>query len=253
MAPTLDQAECVDGALTEPTLTLPTTDGITTWRDPEGPYAPGDTVVVTATLDPTGVGWPATLPTGWIETSATTATYTVTFADVTCTPVTLVDPAVTFASCGADDVVPASVTLAETPGVTYTVTPPEPYDPFVETEVVVTATLDDGYAWADSAAAPAGFVARPQARAQALPPGWTETSPTTATFTILLPALPECPDGVTTTTAVTGGGGASSTTTTVPAALPRTGADGLGWTVGLAALLAGLGTAMLIAVRRRVT
>ncbi len=36
-------------------------------------------VTVTATLDATEVGWPATMPAGWTETSSTTATYLVRF------------------------------------------------------------------------------------------------------------------------------------------------------------------------------
>ena len=55
-------------------------------------HTAGETVVVTATLDDAGVGWPDPLPDGWTEVDATTATYEVTFADVACTPVAPVDP-----------------------------------------------------------------------------------------------------------------------------------------------------------------
>ena len=73
MAPTNHSAECVDGALTPPTLTLAETDGITYSVDADPPYAPGQTVVVTATLEDAGVAWPDQLPPGWTATSDTTA------------------------------------------------------------------------------------------------------------------------------------------------------------------------------------
>ena len=118
VAPALVQAVCVGGDVTEPTLTLPATDGITYTTGAAPPYAAGQTVVVTATLNE-GFALPDALPAGWNATSATTATYRVTFAAASCVPVVPVDPAVTFASCGASGVVPASVTVANTPGVTY--------------------------------------------------------------------------------------------------------------------------------------
>ena len=72
-----------------PTLTFQTTDGITYSADPpidpEVPYAPGQTVLVTATL--TEGAWPAEMPEGWTEATDTTATYAVTFADEPCLPV----------------------------------------------------------------------------------------------------------------------------------------------------------------------
>src|SRR5680860_973075 len=82
VAPTLVEAQCVDGALTTPTLTLAITDGITYSVDVDPPYAPGEVVVVTATLDASGVGWPDLLPPGWTELTETTASFTVTFDEV---------------------------------------------------------------------------------------------------------------------------------------------------------------------------
>jgi hypothetical protein len=58
---------------------LAETDDITYAANPDGPYAAGQTVTVTATLGPEGVSWPATMPTGWTRTSPTTATYIVVF------------------------------------------------------------------------------------------------------------------------------------------------------------------------------
>ena len=48
---------------------LAQTDKITYSVDQEPPYAPGQSVVVTATLEGTGVAWPDRLPEGWTETS----------------------------------------------------------------------------------------------------------------------------------------------------------------------------------------
>ena len=112
-----------------PTLTLPETDGITYSVDPDRPYAPGETVEVTATLDDAGVAWPDQLPPGWTETSDTTATYTHTFDDVTCTPVLPVDPAVVEGSCANGVATPSSVQFEATPGLVYSVDPPGPTTP----------------------------------------------------------------------------------------------------------------------------
>ena len=70
VAPTVTQAVCRGGVLVPPTLTLPTTDGITyTRRSPIGPYAQGQSVTVTATLDGAGVAGLIVVAAGWIETS----------------------------------------------------------------------------------------------------------------------------------------------------------------------------------------
>ena len=206
--PTNHAAQCVDGALTPPTLTLAETDGISYSVDEDPPYAPGQTVVVTATLDEQGDGWPDQLPTGWTATSDTTATLTHTFDDVTCTAVLPVDPTVVEGSCANGVATAASVQLEATPGLVYSVDPPGPYDPAAETDVVVTATVLNGYAWEGSAAAPAGFAGRgavdtgPQGAPPPveLPAGWTWVSPTEATFAITLPQAPACPEVAPTTT-----------------------------------------------------
>ena len=190
--PTVTQAVCAAGVLTPPSLVLSSTDGITYSADPAGPYAPGQPVIVTATLDDAGVGWPDPLPDGWIRTGDTTATYTFTFDDVSCTPVAPVAPTVVAATCVAGDLTPPTVTLAVTPGVTYVADPPGPYDPSMDTDIVVTATLADGFEWDTGGPATFGFrtAAAPQ---QAVPAGWTIVDPTTATFAISLPAFPPCP------------------------------------------------------------
>ncbi len=130
----------------------------------------GQTVVVTATLDETGVAWPDPLPAGWSpgDPATTKATYEVTFADVACTPVAPADPVVTQATCtGGEVTVPTVVPGTGPTGVSYALAPPGPYDPGTEDyTVTVTATLADGLAWGE------------------LPDDWTEQSPTTATFTV---------------------------------------------------------------------
>ncbi len=84
-----------------------TTDGITYTADPRAPYVAGQDVIVTATLAPTGVGWPDQLPPGWTRDSATVATLTVVFDAVACTPVAPVAPHVTQATCTNGEVVRA--------------------------------------------------------------------------------------------------------------------------------------------------
>lgn len=86
VAPVVVQSTCVPGSTTPtvPTLTLGTTGGITYTASAAAPYAPGQTVTVTATWDAYSVQ-PETLPSGWVKTGEKTATYTVTFDNPTCT------------------------------------------------------------------------------------------------------------------------------------------------------------------------
>jgi hypothetical protein len=83
--PTVGQSTCVNNAPTAPTLTLATTPGITYTVSAQGPYSPGQSVVVTATWGE-NANQPANLPAGWTKTSATTATFPVTFSSPNCTP-----------------------------------------------------------------------------------------------------------------------------------------------------------------------
>ncbi len=64
MAPAVTEAVCSRGVVSAPTVAVVDTDGVTSVVDPEGPYTAGQTVTVTATLDPAGVAWPAQLPAG---------------------------------------------------------------------------------------------------------------------------------------------------------------------------------------------
>lgn len=90
--PAVEQTICVNGVPSTPTVTPATSDGSYT-LNPAAPYAPGQTVVVTRT-------WvapeqqPATLPAGWVKTSATTATFTVVLGKPDCTTTTTTPPPV---------------------------------------------------------------------------------------------------------------------------------------------------------------
>ncbi|MCF4122461.1 hypothetical protein L1785_15895, partial [Antribacter sp. KLBMP9083] len=160
--PTVTQAVCVAGQLTPPTLTLATTEGITYTVSPAGPYAPGQTVTVTATLED-GFSW-GTMPAGWTQESFTVATFELTFDEVECEEVMPVNPTVTQAVCVGGVVTAPTLVLATTTGITYTVAPAGPYT--AGQTVTVTATLADGFAWGD------------------MPAGWTQQSPTVATSSV---------------------------------------------------------------------
>ncbi|AEG45540.1 hypothetical protein [Isoptericola variabilis] len=77
VAPAVTPSVCPPGSstVTRPTLTLPTTTGITYTVDPAGPYSGGQTVTVTAALQE-GYAW-GELPAGWV-TASPTATFVVT-------------------------------------------------------------------------------------------------------------------------------------------------------------------------------
>ncbi len=112
------------------------------------PASPAQTVTVTATLAPAGVGWPDPLPDGWTETSDTTATFTVSLPAVACVPVQPVAPTVTQASCVNGVVTVPTVVLATTPqGVSYVAAPQGPYVGTVDTPVTITASLAAGFEW----------------------------------------------------------------------------------------------------------
>jgi hypothetical protein len=124
----VDEAECVDGALTRPTITVPDTPGITYSYNPPSPWTQGQTVVVTAKLADSGVAWDLPLPEGWVYVDPVTATYTVTFAQVSCTPATPLDPGVVQATCADGEVTEPTITPQETAGVTYVLDPEGPYE-----------------------------------------------------------------------------------------------------------------------------
>ncbi len=197
--PSVTQAVCTGGVVTTPTLTLAATDGITYMTDADPPYRPGQSVVVTATLDAKGVGWPAELPEGWTETSDTVARFTVEFDAVECTPVSPVAPTVTQATCTAGAVTAPTISVGNTTGIVYEVAPTGPYDGAATTEVIVRAILANGYSLGQ------------------LPDRWEELGPGRARFVVVLtgascrvvapvaPALTQakCAGGVVTTPTLT--------------------------------------------------
>ncbi len=125
VAPSVVEAVCVNGVVTVPTLTLPSTTGITYTVDDDPPYEQGQSVTVTATLDPAGVGWPDDLG-DWVRVSATVATLLVEFDAVACSPVAPAAPTVGQATCTAGVVtVPASLSVGPTTGIIYVVEPAE--------------------------------------------------------------------------------------------------------------------------------
>ncbi len=163
-SPALTQATCTNGVVTAPTLTLAETPGIVYTANPQPPYAAGQTVIVTATLEE-GYAFPSPLPDGWTRTDGPTAALFIAFESVACVEVSPVAPGITEAVCAGGELTLPSLTLAsDTEGITYTRTTG---DDVPGGAVTVAATLADGYAWPGS-----------------LPAGWTEVSPTTATFAV---------------------------------------------------------------------
>ena len=81
------------------------------------------------------------MPPGWTRVDNVTATYTVELTGTTCDEVTPVAPSLTQAVCRNGVLVPPTLTLAETDGITYTADPEGPYH--AAQIVTVTATLDD--------------------------------------------------------------------------------------------------------------
>ncbi|WP_144882193.1 LPXTG cell wall anchor domain-containing protein, partial [Isoptericola variabilis] len=190
--PIVDEAVCVGGELFPPMLTVPDSEGIVYTVDAEAPYAPGQTVTVTADLEQ-GFEW-GEVGEGWEIVSSTRATFTVTFAEVECEQVMPVSPTVTQSVCPEGQPTAPTVVLADdTEAIWYLALPEGPYAP--GDEVLVVAVLEDGFAWADDMTA-----------------GWEVVDPMTAVFVVELagdpcipvgPAAPtvtqsQCPDGTVT-------------------------------------------------------
>ena len=139
VTPKVTQALCREGVVTAPTLTTPTTDGITYAVEPSGSWLPGSTATVTATLGATEVGWPDKLPAGWVETSPTTASYTVVFDPMSCQVVVPVEPTVTHATCAGGVVQAPTIDLPPVPGIVFHVEPFDLGDGAEDVSVTVTA------------------------------------------------------------------------------------------------------------------
>jgi hypothetical protein len=167
-APAVTDVACQSGALTTPTVTPLTSDGLAYAET--GDEAPGGTVSVTASVEP-GYRFPPTMPTGWVDNGDGTATFGTSFGEPPCPgEVTLVAPAVVDPSCDGDTVTAPSITPIETDGITYTETGSETPGG----TVVITATLVERFRFAPE-----------------LPPGWVDNGDGTATFTVTFPT-PQC-------------------------------------------------------------
>ena len=204
--PTFTEGVCADGVFTPPTLTVPSGTGLVYTTSAPPPYASGQTVVLSATVQE-GYGWGTARPAGWVFQNDVLATFTIRFQDVECRPATPVAPTVTDASCVNGELTVPTLELATTDGITYTASSAAPYSP--GQSVTVTATLADGFEW--------GQLAR----------SWTELTPTTATYVVtfapatcaeVVPALP------TVTEAVCAGG------VVVPPSLELADTDGITYT-----------------------
>ncbi len=98
-------------------------------------------MTVTATLSAELVEW-GQMPEGWTRVDNLTATYAVELTGTTCDEVTPVAPSFTQAVCRNGELVPPTLTLPTTDGITYTADKAPPFMPLPEL-VTVTATFDD--------------------------------------------------------------------------------------------------------------
>jgi hypothetical protein len=210
--PIVIDTACVAGVLTPPTLTPAATPvGVTYTTSKGAPYAPGDTVTVTASIAaPALFTFTAPAPAGWVFVNATTETFTITFANPACVPigpgvptvVSPVAPTVTNSVCAAGVATTPTLTLAALPGgVLYTPSKPAPYaagDSLTVTASILAPLLD-------TFAAPGTG-------------GWTFVNATTETYDVTFAAAPVC----------AGVGGVAAGPTTVTPVTPTFGDPGCG-------------------------
>ncbi|WP_221739805.1 hypothetical protein, partial [Arachnia propionica] len=162
VSPTVTPGVCENGATTptDPTVEVPTTEGIT-YGDPvitkDGRNV---TVTVTATRKDGFIINGGNLPQGWVYNNDGTATFTTTVEQPVCAPVTPVDPTITPGVCTPGSLTRSepTVEVAVTEGITYG-------DPKISVQgttaiITVTATpVGDKQLIADL---PAGWVKDPQ-------------------------------------------------------------------------------------------
>lgn len=210
--PTVVDTVCVAGVLTAPTLVPAAAPlGVTYTPSKVAPYAPGDTVTVTAAIaDPLLYTFAAPAPPGWVFVNTTTETFTITFANPACVPigpgvptvVSPVAPTVTDSVCAAGAPTTPTLTLAALPGgVLYTPSKPAPYT--AGQKLTVTASIIAPLL--DTFAAPGTG-------------GWTFVSATTETYDVTFAAAPVC----------AGVGGVGAGPTTVAPVAPTFGDPGCG-------------------------
>lgn len=210
--PTIEGNVCVGGLYVAPTIVVNGPDGVVYSN---GVAADGK-ITITATVE-AGFAWDAeNMPEGWTidEENPGVAHFTGEYVEAPCTPVVPALPVVTPGVCEDDKVVPPSVELPTTPGITYTKSGEE----VPGGTVVITAVLGDGYEWGE------------------MPEGWTIVNPTTATYTVTFDTitceLPEKP-----------------TTPPVVDKLPETGSGSTD--AGISMILASMAGMMLAAVALR--
>lgn len=178
--PSVTQSSCAGGTPSAPKLTFASTPGVRYSPSVGGPYAAGQTVVVTATTTSVAYWFQAPLPKGWTLLGPSSATFSVTFAAAPLCTIAPVTPSFTQAGCAAGAVVPPVLTLPGAPaGVSYKASGPAASN----TTVTVTATITDP--------------ATNQFTAATLPAGWHYVSPTEATYDVVFATDPDCSSGKT--------------------------------------------------------
>jgi hypothetical protein len=164
-SPTVTQSSCASSTTpVTPGLTTPSTPGITYTTSHEAPFAPGETVVVTATA--AGTHRFASAPSGWTLVDSTHETFTVTFDSG---PHCAVATAPMFADEACASPSSATYTIPAATGVTYSVNGTETaagtYPATAGEAVTITATAQGGYtltgssSWAHTYATTGGCVA----------------------------------------------------------------------------------------------
>ena len=100
VSPTVTQATCRNGVVTQPTVVLATTPpGVSYVRTPQGPYSGTvDTAVTVRATLADGFEW-GQMPDGWLQVDLVTAQFTVNLVGTTCAAVTPVAPTVRSAVC----------------------------------------------------------------------------------------------------------------------------------------------------------
>jgi hypothetical protein len=144
VAPTVEQSKCNNNHQpTNPTLTLPSTLGITYSVDKAGPYQAGDTVTVTATASD-GYEFD-NLHNAWTFVSSKKETLTITFdaAPDCIESTTPVLPDLSQSVCNGHDPTNPSLAFKTTDGIVYSANPSSGWQP--GDSVVVTATLTSGF------------------------------------------------------------------------------------------------------------
>ena len=119
--PVVTQATCTAGAVVVPTIELATTpDGVTYVAVPAGPYVAttATPVMVTATLSD-GLKW-GTISSPWTYVNPTTATFAVTLNAASCERGDAGGADGDAGGVSGGVLVPPTLTLAETDGITYT-------------------------------------------------------------------------------------------------------------------------------------